>query len=162
MTTKHPWHDIGVWLMGDTHVHHRQTGLQRVVDEASQYGCDYLAFTEHAHYTEYLEAQPEFMEKAYSAHPNMILVNGVEWSTPAGNDTRAEQAGLLMSGGANGMPLLRQFLNRKRAIYYWILIFIVVVINCSDQGLQPLAGVPHEQRIWIDDLRTYTCEQDVE
>jgi len=112
VTTKHPWHDTGVWLMGDTHVHHRQTGLERVVDEASQHGCDYLAFTEHAHYTEYLEAQPELIQKAHAAHPNMLLVNGVEWSTPAGNETRAEQAGLLMPGGADGMPLLRQFLNR--------------------------------------------------
>ncbi len=98
--------------MGDTHVHHRQTGLERVVDAASQHGCNYLAFTEHAHYTEYLEAQPELIEKAYAAHPNILLVNGVEWSTPAGNETRAEQAGLLMPGGVDGMPLLRQFLNR--------------------------------------------------
>ena len=104
LTSKHLWHDTGVWLMGDTHVHHRQTGLERTVDEASRHGCDYLAFTEHAHYTEYFKAQPELMEKAHAARPNMILVNGVEWSTPAGDETRAEQAGLLMPGGVDGMP----------------------------------------------------------
>lgn len=112
MTTKHPWHDTGVWLMGDTHVHHRQTGLERVVEGAAGFGCDYLAFTEHSFYTEYLEAQPTLIEKALASYPEMVLVNGVEWSTPAGDDTRAEQVGLLMPGGVQGMPLLREFLTR--------------------------------------------------
>ena len=112
MTARLPWRDTGVWLMGDTHCHHRQTGLKRVADKASEYGCDYLAFSEHSFYTEHLEAQPELIEQARAAHPNMVLVNGVEWSTPAGDETRAEQVGLLMPGGGAGMPLLREFLSR--------------------------------------------------
>jgi hypothetical protein len=35
VTHKHPWHDTGLWLMGDTHIHYRQIGLERVVEEAS-------------------------------------------------------------------------------------------------------------------------------
>jgi len=101
-----------VWLMGDTHCHHRQSGLERVVARAAEYGCDYLAFTEHGNYTPYLEAQPALIEKARAAHPKMVLVNGVEWSTPAGDETRAEQVGLLVPGVAEGMPLLREFLSR--------------------------------------------------
>ncbi len=107
-----PWRETGVWLMGDTHCHHRQTGLERVVDKASEYACDYLAFTEHSFYTEHLEAQPELIHEARASHPNVVLVNGVEWSTPAGDETRAEQVGLLVPGGAEGMPLLREFLGR--------------------------------------------------
>jgi len=112
VTIKHPWHDTGVWLMGDTHVHHRQTGLERVVEGAARFGCDYLAFTEHSFHTEHFEAQPGLIEQAQATHPKMVLVNGVEWSTPAGDETRAEQVGLLMPGGAEGMPLLRKFLGR--------------------------------------------------
>ena len=112
MTARLPWRDTGVWLMGDTHCHHRQTGLERVVEGAGRYGCDYLAFTEHSFYTEFLEAQPELIEQARTAHPEMILINGAEWSTPAGDEARAEQVGLLMPGGGAGMPLLREFLGR--------------------------------------------------
>jgi len=112
VTTKHPWRDTGVWLMGDSHCHHRQSGLERVVEASCRFGCDYLAFTEHSFYTEHLEAQPELIEKAHTAHPEVILVNGVEWSSPAGDETRAEQVGLLMPGCANGMPVLREFLGR--------------------------------------------------
>jgi len=112
VTAKLPWRGTGVWLMGDTHCHHRQTGLVRVVEGASRFGCDYLAFTEHSFYNEHLEAQPALIEQARAAHPEMVLINGVEWSTPAGDETRAEQVGLLMPGGAEGMPLLREFLGR--------------------------------------------------
>jgi len=107
-----PWHDTGVWLMGDTHAHHRQTGLERVVEAASRFGCDYLAFTEHSFYTEHLAAQPRLIEEAQAVHPHIILTNGVEWSTPAGDETRAEQVGLLMPGGSEGTPFLREFLAR--------------------------------------------------
>lgn len=111
-STRLPWRGCGVWLMGDSHVHHRQTGLARVVEEARQHGCDYLAFTEHSFYTECLKAQPELIERALHAHPDMILVTGVEWSSPAGDETRSEQVGVLMPGGARGMSFLDQFLNR--------------------------------------------------
>ena len=107
-----PWRGTGVWLMGDTHVHHRQSGLGRVVEEASRFGCDYLAFTEHAHYREYVEPQVELMEQALRAHPGMILVNGVEWNSPAGDETRAEQIGLLWPGGSGGASVLWDFLSR--------------------------------------------------
>lgn len=46
-----PWRETGVWLMGDTHVHHRQEGLERVVDMAASHNCDFLAFIEHSFYT---------------------------------------------------------------------------------------------------------------
>lgn len=107
-----PWRESGVWLMGDTHVHHRLTGLERIVEVAAGFGCDYLAFTEHAHYREYVEPQTELIEKALKAHPEMVLVNGVEWNSPAGDETRAEQIGLLWPGGAGGAADLWDFLRR--------------------------------------------------
>lgn len=112
MTTRLPWHDTGVWLMGDTHVHHRQTGLQRVVEQAVRYGCDYLAFTEHSFHAEILEAQPELIRQALTLFPDLVLVGGVEWSTPVGDETRAEQAGLLVPSGSGWLPLMREFLAR--------------------------------------------------
>lgn len=111
-TQRCAWRDTGVWLMGDTHVHHRQTGLVRVVDQSSSFGCDFLAFAEHSFYTDCVERQPELMERAARAHPGMILVNGVEWSTPAGNEERSEQVGLMVPGGREGMPLLVEFLSK--------------------------------------------------
>ena len=107
-----PWRDSGVWLMGDTHVHHRQEGLERVVDLAASHGCDFLAFAEHSFYTDHLERQPELMERAARAHPDMILVNGTEWSTPVGTEGRSEQVGLMIPGGRDGMPVLREFLGK--------------------------------------------------
>ncbi|MHC4714565.1 MAG: CehA/McbA family metallohydrolase domain-containing protein [Planctomycetota bacterium] len=98
--------------MGDTHVHHRQEGLERVVDMAASHGCDFLAFAEHSFHTEYLEAQPDLMERAARTHPDMILVNGTEWSTPIGSDERSEQAGLMVPTGRDGMGLLREFLGK--------------------------------------------------
>jgi hypothetical protein len=98
--------------MGDTHIHYRQLGLERVVEEASRFGCQYLAFTEHAQYTEYLEAQPELIAQALTAHPEMVLTNGVEWNSPAGDEERSEQVGLLVPGVGAGLPFLREFLKR--------------------------------------------------
>jgi hypothetical protein len=112
VTHQHPWHDTGLWLVGDTHIHYRQIGLERVVEEASRFGCQYLAFTEHAQYTEYLEAQPGLIAKALAAHPEMLLINGTEWNSPAGDEERSEQVGLLVPGVAAGVPLLREFLSR--------------------------------------------------
>ncbi len=107
-----PWRETGVWLMGDTHVHHRQEGLERVVDMAASHQCDFLAFTEHSFYTDHLERQPDLIKKASRAHPDMILVNGTEWSTPIGNDQRSEQVGLLFPTGPDTMPLLYDFLSK--------------------------------------------------
>jgi hypothetical protein len=42
------------------------------------------------------------------------------------------------------------FDDRKRVIRYWILLFIVVVINCDYQILQPLADVPEREGISAD------------
>lgn len=37
------------------------------------------------------------------------------------------------------------FGGRKRVIHYWILLFIVVAINCGDQSLQSLADIPEKE-----------------
>ena len=123
--------------MGDTHIHYRQIGLERVVEEASRFGCQYLAFTEHAQYTEYLEAQPGLIAQALAAHPEMLLINGTEWNSPAGDAERSEQVGLLVPGVAAGVPFLRDFLSRYDTQ--------VAGIRTSEEGfLEALRFLSHE------------------
>ena len=95
-----PWRDSGIWLTGDTHTHHRLIGGERLLDGASRY-CDFIALTSHAHNRDAVEAHPRIINEGRAAHPNLIVVNGVEWNTPT-----HELAAVLVPGGENGMPVI--------------------------------------------------------
>ena len=72
-----PWRNTGVWLAGDTHTHHRLIGGEKLLDGASEC-CDFIALTSHAHNPDAVKAHPRVIEKGRKAHPDMIVVNGVQ------------------------------------------------------------------------------------
>lgn len=103
---QHPWRSSGVWLMGDTHTHHRLIGGAEMLAGADP-RCDFVALTSHAHNPDAVSAHPEIILAATKAHPDLILVNGVEWNTPT-----YELAAVLVSGGAGAMPVVDELIDR--------------------------------------------------
>jgi hypothetical protein len=101
-----PWHDNGTWLAGDTHCHYRLVGLEELAAHAAA-RCDFMAVTSHGHMSEVFEAQPDQIEKTRGRHPDLVLINGMQWEAPIGDSVT-----ILMPGVGRGMPILREFLKR--------------------------------------------------
>ena len=101
-----PWRESGVWLAGDVHAHYRLVGFEEFVKRSAQH-CDFQAVTSHPHEVEAFKAQPELIEGAKAQHPDLILINGVQWNPPVGNFVTVWSPGV-----AKGMPLLGEFLGR--------------------------------------------------
>jgi len=105
-TGRLPWRESGVWLSGDTHAHYRLVGFEEFVERSAE-RCDFQAVTSHPHEVEAFKAQPELIEDARSKHPNLILINGVQWNPPVGNFVTVWAPGV-----AEGMPVLEEFLQQ--------------------------------------------------
>ncbi|MHC4582569.1 MAG: hypothetical protein ACYS14_14020, partial [Planctomycetota bacterium] len=81
----HPWHDNGVWLMGDTHIHSGTSKestwtVDDIAAKAVHYGCDFIAFTNH-----YLPEVQSSLDQARVDYPSLIIFQGLEWRVPRGN-----------------------------------------------------------------------------
>jgi len=63
--------------------------------------CDFVALTSHAHNPDAVAAQPQIIGEARATHPDLIVVNGLEWNTPT-----YELAAVLIPGGGDTMPLI--------------------------------------------------------
>ena len=101
-----PWRGTGVWLAGDLHAHYRLVGFEELVKRSREH-CDFQAITSHPHEVEAFGAQPALIEGAKAQHPDLILINGVQWTPPVGNFVT-----IWAPGVAQGMPLLKEFLCR--------------------------------------------------
>jgi hypothetical protein len=91
-----PWHDRGVWLKADTHIHTKFSDgahtVAEVVAKAAEAGCDVVAITDHTD-DDLNAASPEYfaeIDAARKAHPTMVILAGVEWNVPPwGGDEHA-------------------------------------------------------------------------
>ena len=101
-----PWRETGVWLAGDTHAHYRLVGFEALVSEARRH-CDFLVLASHGHIAEAFGPQPGLIEEARARHPDLLLVNGVQWEAPIGDSVT-----VLMPGVSQGMPIFEEFLKR--------------------------------------------------
>ena len=101
-----PWRDCGVWLVGDTHMHYRNVGLERLAAEASA-RCGFIGVTSHANRTEFFRAQPELIARARCENPELVIINGVEWNPPVG-----KHATVLAPEAGGGMEVLEQLIGR--------------------------------------------------
>jgi len=101
-----PWRESGSWLVGDTHMHYRNVGLDRLAAESARH-CDFIAVTSHAHRTDFFSAQAELIARAREAMPELVIINGVEWNPPIGN-----HASVLAPGGPDAMPVLEGLVSR--------------------------------------------------
>ena len=108
-----PWAEKGVWLKADTHVHTRFSDggmdLGAVVQKAAKNGCHVLAITDHAD-SELTATSDEYfaaLEEARKAHPELILLAGLEWNVPPWEGR--EHATLLVPADAPERQTLRDF-----------------------------------------------------
>jgi hypothetical protein len=90
------WMGKGIWLKTDTHMHTKFSDgahtVAEVVRQASRFGCDVVAITDHADRNlkaatrEYLEA----IQVERRRNPNLTLLAGLEWNLPPwGGDEHA-------------------------------------------------------------------------
>jgi uncharacterized protein (TIGR03382 family) len=73
------------WYAGDFHVHSRESGdaappLEQVLEFAGQHGIDFLHIADHN-----VDTQLDFYGAAQSAHPDVLLLPGVEFTTYDGH-----------------------------------------------------------------------------
>jgi hypothetical protein len=83
-----PWALTGEWLIADTHSHTRFSDgalpLDALVSRAAGGGCDVLAVTDHGD-PDREAASPAYfaaVRKAREAHPDLVLLAGLEWNIP--------------------------------------------------------------------------------
>lgn len=101
-----------VYLVGDHHVHSRYShdakyDFGQLALRGSQFGLDWMAFTEHAnfgHADKGAEAERQEILKARAENPRMLIFQGLEWYIPA-----AEHGTVLVAPGPNEAELLRRF-----------------------------------------------------
>jgi len=103
-TREVPWYGHGIWLKADTHIHTRFSdgahGVDEVVAKAQEFGCDVVAITDHTD-GNLRAATPEYfdaIDAARKAHPEMVILAGVEWNFPPWNGE--EHATVMVSPAA--------------------------------------------------------------
>jgi histidinol phosphatase-like PHP family hydrolase len=81
--------NIGTWLTVDTHIHTKfsdgnQT-VSQIAKQASNFGCDAIAITDHGDYNLTKVATPEYFDAINienNNYPYMTIIPGVEWNIP--------------------------------------------------------------------------------
>jgi hypothetical protein len=83
VTDRLPWHDDGVWLQGDIHVHHLQHPEEwdAILGAARDAGLDFVASTEHADIT-FLMDPAGRIPLLRLRYPELVLLAGIEWNVP--------------------------------------------------------------------------------
>lgn len=82
------WVNQGVWLKADTHIHTTFSdgsySVAKVIDKATQFGCDVVAITDHADHDADLDIN-EYVRSirvARQKHPERVILAGLEWNVP--------------------------------------------------------------------------------
>lgn len=91
----------GKWLTVDTHIHSNFSDgahqISEIAQQASKYGCDAIAITDHGDKELVKVASPEYFEQIQQAnnqHPFMSVIPAMEWNVPPFNGR--EHATLLL------------------------------------------------------------------
>jgi len=81
-----PWHDDGVWLEGDIHIHRlvHETRGPYIAHRSTLRGLDFIVVSEHAQ--ELPRRQPQERIAALRAgFPDILILAGMEWNVPGGD-----------------------------------------------------------------------------
>jgi hypothetical protein len=151
------WLDKGQWLKADLHAHTKFSDggstVAEVVDKAASFGCQVVAITDHGDRNLMAATQPYFeaIEEARKAHPEMIVLAGLEWNVPPfGGD---QHANVFLPPVEREGPLLAQFkadfdeLGRDDegpALADQALQWLAK--NCTANGLSPIVVYNHPTR----------------
>ncbi|MGD7732396.1 PHP domain-containing protein [Propionibacteriaceae bacterium G57] len=99
------------WLVGDHHVHTQYSHdakylIKQQLDNAEQWGVDWLVFTEHSNFAHADKGVYSSLEqiKAERAQRNLLIFQGIEWYIPA-----AEHCTVFVHPGENEATTLRAF-----------------------------------------------------
>ncbi|HEY2883254.1 MAG TPA: CehA/McbA family metallohydrolase [Pirellulales bacterium] len=85
-----PWYGKGQWVKADLHAHTKFSdgdhSPQEVIDHAAKFGCQVAAITDHGdRHKHNTSATPEYfaaIEEARKAHPEIVVLTGLEWNVP--------------------------------------------------------------------------------
>lgn len=100
-----PWHGEGKWVTGDTHIHTVHSDgsytMDEVANKASQFGCDFIAFTNH-----HVSVPQDLLDAVRLKYPDLLIFQGTEWSIPAG-----EHCCIIVPKHPNETKYIDEFLN---------------------------------------------------
>jgi hypothetical protein len=107
------WIGHGHWLKADLHTHTKFSdgshSVAEIVDKAASFQCNVVAITDHGGSNLFAATPPYFKEIAAArlAHPEMIVLTGLEWNVPPWEGD--EHAKVLLASERDEASLLTLF-----------------------------------------------------
>ena len=107
------WHDNGVWLTGDIHMHTKESDgsklASEVANKAKSYGLDFIAITDHADDIVLGTYHSPIMD-ARNLFPSLVIFEGAEWNVPGAEDG-GEHAAVMVTNSPREHEIISSFIT---------------------------------------------------